>query len=78
MLLNDIYLAGLFLIPKVGQSSRHPFWRNSDYVGNPTKGFQESHTKTFKDELGALPLSERQAYLDRRRQATEVISQVST
>ncbi|KAG8217586.1 hypothetical protein J3R82DRAFT_5737 [Butyriboletus roseoflavus] len=46
--------------------------------GNPVKGFQESHIKTFKDELGALPIPERQAYLNSRRQAAEIISQFAS
>ncbi|KAF8559650.1 hypothetical protein OG21DRAFT_472124 [Imleria badia] len=46
--------------------------------GNSAKGFQEHHIKKFADELSALSLSERQAYLDRRTQATEVISQFAS
>lgn len=77
MLLNNIYLVDLFSIPKAGYPFSYPFCRNSDDVGNPIKGFQEPHIKTFKDDLSALPPSERQVYLDRRRQATELITQVS-
>ncbi|KAH0830638.1 hypothetical protein J3R83DRAFT_2093 [Lanmaoa asiatica] len=49
-----------------------------DYVGISVKGFQEPPVKRFKDELSALSLSERQAYLDRRRQATETINQFAS
>ncbi|KAG9318559.1 hypothetical protein JVU11DRAFT_651 [Chiua virens] len=45
--------------------------------GNSVKGFQESHIKEFMDDLKALPASEHQSYLDRRKQATEIINQVS-
>lgn len=67
----------LFSVPKAGCSSSHTFRRNSYYVGNSVKGFQERHIKIFADELRALPLSERQAYLDHRRQTAEAIGKVS-
>ncbi|KAF8447883.1 hypothetical protein L210DRAFT_958021 [Boletus edulis BED1] len=46
--------------------------------GKIVKGFQEHHIKAFADELRALPLPERQAYLDRCKQATEVTGQFAS
>lgn len=76
-ILNSSYFVDLFSTPKVGYSFGHTFGRHSDRAGNSAKGFQQHDFKTFVNELRMLPLSEHQAYLDRRRQSTEVVSRVS-
>ncbi|KAF8844882.1 hypothetical protein BDN67DRAFT_615994 [Paxillus ammoniavirescens] len=40
--------------------------------GNPIEGFHGPHMKVFQDELQALPVSEREVYLERRQLETQI------
>ncbi|KIJ69061.1 hypothetical protein HYDPIDRAFT_23921 [Hydnomerulius pinastri MD-312] len=43
--------------------------------GNPIQGFHEAHMKAFKEDLRALPVGERDAYLERRQQEAKVTNE---